>query len=880
MLNWTSKLEARAKKERAGLVVAPRVARDPEVTLAEIRARLSAPGMRVREALEAGLSDSDEPERTRALIASNVGASSSGDVQVEAVALALFPWINPRAGFDANAVRPLLEHWLDRYGVPFALEATLLSLQLTAHLGPPGTTGRLSVRRVRADASPNVLWMAAWNKLRVAPTLEATLASAVAAVGTKGRASLDEILASLWARGGLEERALLASVSGDAGRVDAYLRERAEATVPPGACLYVAEPALVGAEDAAALGRYFAGRDELEVYMHFGFMSARRPFLTALAQRHREEVIPSLIGILTSADRAWSTHHASFGTYSPGRDEILSAAAAAAELMVHVQDDARPIHITLRLLENTQHFAKAASLAPALSEVLLHSPRQAWEAVKGTGKRPWLDTLRVRLERLAAEPTKEGAEDASPLSLDELPAPTKKPRAGAEDLLALPPLRDTEGRALTEPVALRVVALLKEGTPEGLDAVAHHCDRASVAAHLLARVEEWDEGRSKDAWALGVIARFADAELSEKLAAKTVAWTKGATWKRAVLGLTALAQIADKRSLHTIAALRDARTFKPVKEAARAAFGAAAKRLELSEEQLAARVAPTVAVDDSGLVRFDLGSREVVVDFDERLLPVASLAGKPIAAIPKAAAGDDRARVAAANAALKELKREAKAAASAQLGGLERAMCNGTQWSREDFVELLLVDAYVRHATRRLLWRRVRGEERALFAVERDGTLRDVAGARIALEAGDVIELPHPVRLDEADRAAWAPTYEAPERRQPFEQLARRVHREEELAELADAIVELPARLIQGLAASGWRRGEVQDAGAYFEIMRDIGGFVVELAFEEGIWVVGAEGDVDVEATVARRVARSARDDIDASELGRELAKLAARGGG
>lgn len=874
MLNWTSKLEARAKKERAGLVVVPRVARDPEVTLAEIRALIGSTA-RVKDWFEAGLSSSNEPQLTKAFLDTYVGDEApTDDPRVAGLALAILPWANSWGHFEARMAPTLIDHWIDRYGLPFALDAARpFGFFLMAE------PDALSVRRVRAESSFTERRQAAWVRRMIAPTIATVLAAAVAALDAGGREALEPTVATLWARGGLEDRALLASVLGDARRVEAFLRQRNEGTVPVEACVYLAERALVQAEDAKLLAAYFTGLDDGELDALFGVMGGR-PFLAALAQRHRDAVIPSLVGLLTSVDRARSTPDTPNATFNEYSEELIQAAREVLAILAHATDEGRVIQPVVRLLETTQRLSRTRSLAPALTEVLLQSPRQAWAAVQALGERPWLETLRVRLSQLAAEPKKEGAKDVSALSLEALPAPAKKPRAGSEALLALPPLLDKEGRVLTEPVAARVVALLKEGTTDAMVAVSDHCDRAAVAAHLLARIEEWDEGRSKDVWALGAIGRFADAELSEKLAAKVVGWTKGAAWKRAVLGLGALAQIADKRSLHTIAALREARTYKPVKEAARAAFAAAAKTLELSEDQLAARVAPTVTVDDSGCVRFDLGGREVVVDFDERLLPVASLGGKPVAAIPKAAPGDDRARVAAANAAWKELKRGAKAAASAQLGGLERAMCNAAQWSREDFVELYLVDAYVRHATRRLLWRRVRGEERALFAVERDGTLRDAAGAPIALEAGDVIELPHPVRIEAAERGAWSALYEAPERKQPFEQLARIVYREEELPELADAIVELPARLIQGLAASGWRRGEMFDAGVYHELTRQIGGFVVELAFEEGVPVVGAEGEVDVEATVARRVVRSARDDIDASELGRELARLAARGGG
>lgn len=883
MLNWTEQLEAQAKRELDGLTLTPRSAGDPEVALERVRALVRPPALRVVEAIEAGKAESEEWERTREMVACYLeDGQPSADPAVEAMALKLLPFADGRAQFGAmSAVIPLLvDHWIGRRGIAFALTTVVRSfdweLRRFAALG--ATFGRLSVVRRSPGGDPAAALRAAKRWIGIVPVVERCLAEAVAASSAAERAELDDVVAALWARGGREERALLASILGDEGRLTEWLQARVASRPGEAECAYLAERTLLLVDDGALWGRFLGQLNQLELGGQVGLVERRLPYYAALLQRRREGAVPALVGLLTSLDRVWSTPLPGIGRYNEHWNDLRGSACALLDALSHFSDEPRLVPIALRLLENTQRFSRANSLTSALSGLLLRSSGHARSATLSRGDRPWAVALLARLDQQQAAVSSRTEGDPSPLTVDALPTPGKRVRAAKGEVPELPSLKDKQGRLLSPAVTARVAALLEEAESGPVAAVSDHCDHAALAQHLAARVDAWDDGRSKDAWALVALERFADSSLSAWLVAKVLMWSSGASWRRAVTGLSVLSQIGDKRSLQAIAALREPSTPKPLMLAARQAFFAASEKLGLSIEQLAARVAPTVPVDDDGRVRLDLGGRAVIVDFNETLLPVASLAGRTIAAIPKAGTGDSKEQVAVATATLKELKRVAKPAAAALLARLEHAMCNATPSGREDFVELLLVDAYARHAARRLVWCRIQGEERVLFAVERDGTLRDLRGTPVALEPGDRVELPHPVRLDATMRAAWAPLYETEDRRQPFQQLGRATHREDELAALAARIVELPIGRVRGLVASGWQRGDLFDAGVYTEIYRDFGVFQLQLRFEEGIPVVGAEGQVAVEASVVRRERPSGQLDIAASEAGRELSRLAPRG--
>jgi len=230
------------------------------------------------------------------------------------------------------------------------------------------------------------------------------------------------------------------------------------------------------------------------------------------------------------------------------------------------------------------------------------------------------------------------------------------------------------------------------------------------------------------------------------------------------------------------------------------------------------------------------------VGFDEQLRPfVKDAEGSRLKDLPKPGKSDDAAKAEAAARAWKQLKKDAKTAASQQILRLELAMCGQRRFPAEDFQALFVDHPLVFHVVRRLVWATYDNQNAvaATFRVAEDRTFADADDNAWALPAGATVGVPHPLELATAT-GRWSRVFADYEIVQPFAQLGRPTYlpNEDEQNPILDRVkgVKVPTGKVLGLEQRRWRRGDPQDAGVVCWMEKQLADHVVYLALDPGIY--------------------------------------------
>lgn len=392
---------------------------------------------------------------------------------------------------------------------------------------------------------------------------------------------------------------------------------------------------------------------------------------------------------------------------------------------------------------------------------------------------------------------------------------------------------------------LLMLALCAPGeTYAGLTAVLDELDPASRAEFAWAVFERWRGAGypSAQGWVLEGLALLGNDDTVRELAPLIRVWPGESAHKRAVAGLDVLSAIGTDTALLHLHRIAEKAAFKGLKTSAREKIDEVAAALELSPDQLADRLVPSLGLDARGNLDLDYGPRRFRVGLDEQLKPlVRDEDGARRKDLPKPTAKDDEALASEAYARFSVFKKELKGLAADQIRRLERAMVTQRSWTAEEYRSLFVEHPLMRHLARRLVWVASGPDATASFRVAEDGTFADGADAETELPADASVRIAHPIDLDADLLAAWTGIFVDYEILQPFPQLAREVFTMtvEELAsgELRryEGLV-VPTGRVLGLSHRGWERGDVEDGGVAIDYGRDLGnGGAVFIGIEPGI---------------------------------------------
>lgn len=295
----------------------------------------------------------------------------------------------------------------------------------------------------------------------------------------------------------------------------------------------------------------------------------------------------------------------------------------------------------------------------------------------------------------------------------------------------------------------------------------------------LALLRGWiDQGAdAKEAWVLPLIAVLGDDRVVPLLRERVTKLGKAARGALAVRVVQALARMGTALALSEVDDL--AQSFKPgqVKTHAREAFAEAARQRGLTEEELRDEIVPRLGFDAEGMLTLDYGPRQFTVrpNFD-LTLQVWDGTGQLLAALPRASASDDAAKVAHVKEIWQLLKKQLPRAAQAQAARLDVACSIRRSWDVARWKTFFLGHPLLRCLAVTLVWT-TEGSDGAMpsatFRPLADGTLVNAWDAPVALPDAGRVRLAHPLEMDGETCAAWVRHVEDYDLTQPFAQINR-----------------------------------------------------------------------------------------------------------
>jgi hypothetical protein len=361
-------------------------------------------------------------------------------------------------------------------------------------------------------------------------------------------------------------------------------------------------------------------------------------------------------------------------------------------------------------------------------------------------------------------------------------------------------------------------------------------------------------GSSKESWLLPLIAALGDDRLVQFLRKQIDALSRKAKRRpRAAKAVQTLALIGSDLALTEVSDLaRHARNGQ-VQQAAREAFAEAASRQNLSQEELADRIAPRLGFDEKGQQIFDFGPRQFSAQLAFDLtVHLKDSAGKRLTIVPRPNARDDAAKVAAAQAAWQVLKKHLAPAIKIQAERLENALSTQRAWSVERWRELFLQHPLLRAFAVNLVWGKLSADGsgyETLFRPLEDGSLTNTDDDACTLPAEGLIRMVHPIELDEAARSAWLQHLADYEITPPFPQLNRPIITADEAArddiwwKQCEGYRVAGKLLKECYQRGGWEPGEERSSYTYNLIWKAFPNASSEALLEISYLMLGHEGN-------------------------------------
>lgn len=409
------------------------------------------------------------------------------------------------------------------------------------------------------------------------------------------------------------------------------------------------------------------------------------------------------------------------------------------------------------------------------------------------------------------------------------------------DTLARPVLKT--GAAMPGEGVVALLEMLSFSQPgavyPGVGVVRETVTADSLAAFGWSLLSSWlaEGAPSKEGWALRCLGWIGNDDTARDLTRLIRLWPGESAHARAVTGLDVLADIGSDIALMNLNGIAEKLKFKGLQSKAREKIAAIAEARDLTENELADRLAPDLGLDERGGMDLDFGPRAFRVGFDEFLKPwVRSAEGKRLANLPKPNKSDDAERAGAAAKSWSTLKKDARAIASLQLLRLENMLSSSRRVAPDAFWTFFASHPLIRHLTQRLVWGVYPDAAPAsapslTFRVLDDLSLGDKADEPVGIDfsagAEGLIGLVHPLQVAQADLDDWGALLGDYEITQPFAQLDRDTHAltgEEKTRTRIGRFegIKVENTRLRGMPAYGWALGQPEDGGVIGWVEREI----------------------------------------------------------
>ena len=365
----------------------------------------------------------------------------------------------------------------------------------------------------------------------------------------------------------------------------------------------------------------------------------------------------------------------------------------------------------------------------------------------------------------------------------------------------------------------------------------HPGDLAVFACEVLDR---WIQqgAQSKQKWVLTFAALYGGGEAVAMLKRQVAEWPQNARGAIACEAVHALVLSPVPEALLTVDSISRKFKFRQVKAAAGQAMQEAAKKLGISQEELADRIVPDLGFGQDLSRTFDYGTRSFTVTLSPSLELEVTCGGKRLKTMPSPGKNDDPAKAEEAYAAFKALKKQLKTTVDAQKLRLELALSVNRQWSAQAWEKLFVQNPIMHQFAISLIWGVYEGNKlKETFRYMEDGSFNTREEEEYMLPQEGRIGLVHPIELSPEELEGWKQQLEDYEVEQSIEQLGRPIFRVTE-AERGQKSLErfgglmLSCLSLMGkLMGMGWYRGSVQDAGGFYDFYREDGEIGVDLSF-------------------------------------------------
>lgn len=262
-----------------------------------------------------------------------------------------------------------------------------------------------------------------------------------------------------------------------------------------------------------------------------------------------------------------------------------------------------------------------------------------------------------------------------------------------------------------------------------------------------------------------------------------------------------------------------------VKKAAKAAFSATAKILEIPEDVLSDRIVPSLGFDKTGKKILDFGAHTFTLALTPDFVLSIYDNGKEkfIKSLPKPTSEDDPVKAESAKKELSELKKQIKAVVQTQSARLKKVLMNGRYWNSENWNSLFVKNPIMHQFAMGLIWGVYENNKLIeSFRYMEDGTFNTVDEDEFTVPEKAHITLVHPVELGQELTASWKTQLEDYEIIQPIEQLdisipelAPKDMAGKKIIRYSDKYIKV-GKINSAAKKYEFIRGEVLDAGSFF----------------------------------------------------------------
>ncbi len=407
------------------------------------------------------------------------------------------------------------------------------------------------------------------------------------------------------------------------------------------------------------------------------------------------------------------------------------------------------------------------------------------------------------------------------------------------DLSALPALYAKTGKPLSEKAISHLIAAqAKHKTinpaPDSMP-VLQQIDREKSADFAVALLKRWlgTECNTADKWVITLAGILGDRRVLSALSDPIEGWVKVSRHKLAEYAAQAIALVPVDESLMLLDLLagRYRSKYKNIGAACKAALEQAAAAQNISVDELADMIVPTLD--------FDVDYRRVLPDTDVQLVlqpdfklsffnPESDKETKTMPASLSEKAKEE----------IKTVRTLIRQTIKGQTTRLEQDLVRQRAWSTKRWQELFEVNPFLQSYASRLVWATLdeNGEQTKLFRRYANGLLANAAGDMIELDKADrQIVMVHPLNLDDQSLAHWQEHLTRLKVKPPFPQLDRTVERLHKKHSNRKQISFTDGhRMASGTFRSraekcGWVRGSVVDGGGITSYYKSYPGALITI---------------------------------------------------